>query len=233
MSADPVTVPQEVPASRGFGGSRGRALLSLVPPPVRARRAPFVALLLVLLAAGLVGLLLLNTASAQDAFRLHSLQSQQALLDRQRQQYASREDGLDDPARLAYRASVLGLVPGGVPVFLAKGQPLPKGGIRLGDIVYVPGAVPVVTAPPAPKPTPTAAKKVVLKPVTKAPATVRRPTTGRLPAKAPTTTAVPPKTVVPPKTTVPPRTVTRTPATGTTTGTAGTTTAKQPTTGGH
>ena len=145
MSAAPLPVPDEAlvdgtqadgaqtprRARRGQPGRRSRAILALVPPPVRARRAPFVALVLVILAGGLVGLLLLNTASAQDAFRLQALQRQAAALSAQDDALANTTDGLDDPARLAQRAAQLGLVAGGVPLFLAPGQPLPKGAIRV------------------------------------------------------------------------------------------------------
>lgn len=184
MTADPLTIPAETEPSPTR--SRGRAILSLVPPPVRARRAPFVALVLVLLAGGLVGLLLLNTASAQDAFRLHTLQSEQASLEQQREALAQSADGLSDPARLAARARALGLVAGGTPIFLAPGQPIPKGAIRIGDLVYVPGVVPVPTpAPattgPAKKP---AAKKTVKKPTAKRPVATK-PTAKKPIAKAP------------------------------------------------
>jgi hypothetical protein len=184
VSAEPLPLsPQSRPRRTGTDQRRERAPLALVPPAARARRAPFVVLLLVLLAGGLVGLLLLNTASAQDAFRLHSLQSQEAALAQQQQAYTSTADGLDDPARLAARAAALGLVPGGVPIFLRPGQPLPKGAIRLGDMVYVPGAVPVIPVTPVVTPAAAAAKKPVAKkpaatkPATAKPATAKPATT--------------------------------------------------------
>jgi hypothetical protein len=172
---------------------RGR--LSLVPTPARARRAPFVVLLLVLLASALIGLLLLNTASAQDSFRLHALQDEDAVLQQQINALTGMADGLDDPATLAKKAAALGMVPGGAPVFLKRGQPLPKGAIRIGNLVYVPGAVPVPPPTPPPTPaakvtTPAAKKPAVKKPVvkrtpvvphkavvTKAPVTAVKPTT--------------------------------------------------------
>ncbi len=167
MTAEPLPVatPESTPA--GYERrERGRGMLALVPPPVRARRAPFVALLIALLAGGLVGLLLLNTASAQDAFRLHTLQSQAAALERQKADYANQGDGLGDPARLAMRAAALGLVPGGTPIFLANGQPLPKGAIRLGNLAYVPA--PVVIPPPLVTPSPATPATKASAPATKA-----------------------------------------------------------------
>jgi hypothetical protein len=195
VSAEPLPLsPQTRPRRSTARQPGGRATLALVPPAAHARRAPFVALLLVLLAGGLVGLLLLNTASAQDAFRLHSLQSQQAAIAQQQQAYTGTADGLDDPARLAARAAALGLVPGGVPVFLLAGQPLPKGAIRLGNLVYVPGAVPVlpvvpVTPPPAaPAKQPVAKQPVAKQPVAKKPVAKQQPA-AKQPVTAPTATS--------------------------------------------
>jgi hypothetical protein len=83
MSAEPLPSPPAGPAvrsrraeglARSVLGFSGRPVLSLVATPERAKRAPFVALVLGILLAGLVGLLLLTTASAQDAFRLHRLE---------------------------------------------------------------------------------------------------------------------------------------------------------------
>ena len=133
MSAAPLPVPsgsagpvESVLVTQRRPGRRGRALLSLVPPPVRARRA-------------------------QDAFRLHALQSQSAALSEQKEALSSNTDGLNDPAQLAKRAAQLGMVDGETPLFLTPGQPLPQGAIRLGDLAYIPG--PPVRPKPASTPT--------------------------------------------------------------------------------
>jgi hypothetical protein len=188
--------------------------------------------LLVLLASGLVCLLLLNTASAQDSFRLHALQDEDAALQQQQQALTSMADGLDDPSRLAARAAGFGLVAGDPPVFLRRGQPIPKGAIRVGNLVYIPGAVPVAPPPPVvstpPQPT--------VKPVAKQPA-VKQPVVARkLPA---TKTPVAPKVAVATVAKPPVAPVTRTPVTTTpttTTRTAVKTTtnpATNPAAGGH
>lgn len=185
MSAQPLPVPPEAPRRRAPSRPGAAPVqpaswtkLALVPAPVPARRAPFVVLLLVLLAGSLVGLLLLNTASAQDSFRLHALQDQDAALQQQQQALTSMADGLDDPSRLAARAAALGLVPGSPPVFLRRGQAIPKGAIRLGNLVYIPGAVPVpppvVPTPAKPTVKPVAKKPVAKKPVAKKPV-VKKP----------------------------------------------------------
>lgn len=114
--------------------------LRVVPPPRRRRspRTPFVLLVVGLLAGGLLGLLMLNTVLAQDAFVLHDLRTQSsALSDREDalvQQVAAREA----PGALAARARALGMVPNPNPAF-----------IRLSDGTVLGKPAPA-TAPPAP-----------------------------------------------------------------------------------
>jgi hypothetical protein len=249
MSAVPLpeASPQS-PARAHPARAPRRSMLSLVPSPIKARRAPFVALLLVLLAGGLVALLLLNTASAQDAFKLHALQSQEAAVAQEIQTYTSKGDGLDDPAVLAARAAALGMIPGGIPIFLPRGAPLPLGGIRLGNLVYIPGpvqvpkpTVPAVVAKPSAKPS-TAVKTASKATSKKAGTTAKAGTTSKTAvtqtpvaktttAPTGTTTAPTGTTTVPtnkaPAQTTPARTTPAGTTTGTRTGTAtGTTTTK-------
>jgi hypothetical protein len=105
-------------------------------------RWPFVALVLVLMIGGLVGLLLLNTALAQGAFRLHDLQATANQLDDAQQGLARQVDELSDPTALATRAKALGMVPGGLASFLTPGASLPPGAVVIrgprGDVVVVP-----------------------------------------------------------------------------------------------
>jgi hypothetical protein len=99
--------------------ARRRALLTVVPAGhAVAPRAPFVAAVVALLVSGLIGLLVLNTALAKDAFRLHALQVEgRALADTE--QVLTREvEALRAPAALAERATALGMVPAGPPSFL-------------------------------------------------------------------------------------------------------------------
>ena len=120
---------------------RRRPPLALVPPrrPAPATavlgRTPFVALVVSLLAAGLLGLLVLNTALAQDAFRLHTLKQEARALE-DREQVLQREvEALRAPQELAARATALGMVPAGPPAFLRLSD-----GKVLGD--ETPAAVP-------------------------------------------------------------------------------------------
>ena len=186
-----------------------RSVLSLVPSPIQARRAPFVALLLVLLAGGLVALLLLNTASAQDAFKLHALQSKEAALEQDMQVYSSMGDGLDNPAALAARATALGMIPGDIPVFLAQGAALPPGAIRVGNEAYIPGPPPVVPTPQAsPSVAAVAPKTAVTPKVAVTPKTPVAAKPGATATISPTTTNPAAKAHTPAAATVTPVTVT-------------------------
>lgn len=105
--------------------------LALVAPRRRiAPKGPFVLLVAVLLGSGLIGLLLLNTVLAEDAFAVHDLQRQAATLSVQEQALQQRVADLEAPASLAHRAQLLGMVPAGDPVFLRLSD-----GAVLGDPV--------------------------------------------------------------------------------------------------
>jgi hypothetical protein len=177
VSVEPITTgaparaphPRTRPATRpGAGPSRSR--LSLVPAPRRAApRTPFVLIIVGLLGLGLLVLLLLNTASAQDAFRLSDLQRQSKSLADQQQSLTRSAEALGDPASLAAAAQRLGMVPGGPPTFLQPGQKVPAGQV-IDGMVVVPGAA-------APSP-PQAASAPTTSTPTKSPATPKSTTGG-------------------------------------------------------
>ena len=86
------------------------ARLTVAPPaPVMAPRAPFVALVLVLVITGVVGILVLNTKIAENAFVLDDLHRKQSSLDRDEQRLKSDIAKQESPAYLATRASQFGL----------------------------------------------------------------------------------------------------------------------------
>ena len=121
---------------------RERYLRLVAARRTRAARAPFVVVVVALLLSGLLGLLVLNTVLAQDAFRLHALQVEgRALADRE-QVLQRQVSDLQSPHTLAARATSLGMVPGGSPTFL-----------RLSDGKVLGRSEPPVTLPriaPAP-----------------------------------------------------------------------------------
>lgn len=84
--------------------------LTVAPPaPVAAPRAPFVALVLVLVLTGVIGILVLNTKIAENAFVLDDLHRKQSSLDRDEQRLKSDIAKQESPAYLATRASQFGL----------------------------------------------------------------------------------------------------------------------------
>ena len=131
-----------VPLHPGVPDRAPRTPLALVPahrtsPPL----APYVTLVLGLLAAGLLALLLLNTVLGQDAFRLYDLQSSTRTLTEDEQVLRQEVDRLQSPGRLADAARGLGMVPAPAPVFL-----------RLSDGAVLGTPTPAPTPPPAPAP---------------------------------------------------------------------------------
>lgn len=132
MSAMPATAATRAtsPSARPPAQRRApapRTPLRLVPPArARQHRAPFVVLLVTLLASGLVGLLMLNTVLAQDAFVLHDLKRTVATLTDQQQALMQDVAAAQAPEALAARARALGMVESPGPVFirLADGRVL-------------------------------------------------------------------------------------------------------------
>lgn len=104
-------------------------LARLVPAGAStAARAPFVLLVVLILGAGLLGLLLLNAAVNQGSFRLSKLEKQTDELTDEQQSLQQEVDSYSAPGALEKRARDLGLVPGGTPAFLehdgtVKGHP--------------------------------------------------------------------------------------------------------------
>lgn len=131
-----------------------RTPLTVVPVPrTRPPRAPFIAVIALLMVGGLLGLLALNTMLAQDAFAAHELQTQSKALADREQELLEQVEAMQAPAALAAEAQALGMVPGGTPVFLDL-----AGKRVLGDVTDQPDAIPVVpTAPVPPAPSAPAA----------------------------------------------------------------------------
>jgi hypothetical protein len=159
--------------------------------PFRPPRMPFVIFVVALLAAGLVGLLLLNTELQRGAFQVTSLNSQADQLRDQQEQLEKQVRTLESPQNLADRSLRMGMVPNPNPVFLrlSDGQVLglpAEGKTGTGAAMFGPG-MPTSTTPVVPKPP-------VKPPVTtnKPPATTNKPpATSNKPAA---TTTKPPVT---------------------------------------
>jgi predicted carbohydrate-binding protein with CBM5 and CBM33 domain len=95
---------------------RPRPHLRLVPTAApSASRLPFVLLVIGLLGAGLLGLLLVNTASAQGSFQVSRLQDRSQQLTDQEQALHARIANQQSAASLTRRAKAMGMVPAQAP----------------------------------------------------------------------------------------------------------------------
>jgi hypothetical protein len=96
-----------------------RPRLTIVPRLAsRAPRVPFVALVVVVLTTGLVGLLLLNTGLQRGAYRVSALQSRADGLGLREQQLQREVSNLSQPQRIAREAVRMGMVQNISPAFL-------------------------------------------------------------------------------------------------------------------
>ncbi|MET7682216.1 septum formation initiator family protein [Streptomyces sp. NPDC005423] len=164
---------------------RGARLARLFPAgPGQAARTPFVLLVVLLLGGGLIGLLVLNSALSEGAFKLDDLQKRTKNLTDEEQALQRDVDAYSAPDALQRRAHELGMVPGGDPAFLdpngtVRGVPETAG--ALGTAVRTPlvlapealvnrtgtGTAPARTlvAPPAPASPPALPRTRVAPPV--------------------------------------------------------------------
>ena len=125
-----------------------RARLTVVPPRrslgrTQAARTPFAVLVIMMLAAGVVGLLMFNTNMQQASFKATALQDQVNVLTAKEQSLAMQLDQLRDPQQLATSAKHLGMVAPSQPAFvrLSDGRVLgtptpasPAEGVRINPL---------------------------------------------------------------------------------------------------
>nr|BFD90536.1 septum formation initiator family protein [Kitasatospora sp. Xyl93] len=173
-------VAGEVRAGRGGLPGQGRARITVRPGrrPVRGR-TPFAVLIVVLLAAGLLGLLALNTALNEGSFELSRLQKQTTVATDEQQGLQHEIDQSSAPDALARRAAELGMVPAGGMAFLD----VPNG----GKVVGTPG--PAQDSPPVKRstaePWPTRAQSGAAQPVAGPSPTAPQPSGAPAPAAPP------------------------------------------------
>ncbi len=116
---------------RGRLDVRDVGLRLVRPVQSRARRAPFVVVVLTVLATGLVGLILISTTLQSLAFEQSALDAEVSTLEHHRDQLNREVDRLSSPASIADRASRLGMVRNTNPAFLrlsddeVLGKPVP------------------------------------------------------------------------------------------------------------
>ncbi|NRQ51003.1 hypothetical protein [Aeromicrobium stalagmiti] len=115
-------VPSRIEDAKAVG-------LRLVRPVrSRARKAPFVVVVLTVLSIGLVGLIVMSTVLQAQSFEAARLQSQATSLQTQQQALSREVDRLQSPANVAREALAIGMVPNANPAFLrlADGKVLGK-----------------------------------------------------------------------------------------------------------
>ncbi|WKU07556.1 hypothetical protein [Micromonospora sp. HUAS LYJ1] len=110
--------PAEQPATRTATATGAPRLRVAPPPPVRVPRAPFAALIVVLVVGGVLGILAVNTKINENAFKLQQLQQQQARLDVDQQQLEKEIEEAKEPGNLTAEARKLGLVEAGEPAYI-------------------------------------------------------------------------------------------------------------------
>lgn len=131
-----------------------RARLTVVPSRVEnAPRAPFVVLVVLLLAGGVAGLLAFNTSMQQASFQATALEDRADALAAQQQSLSMDLEKLRDPQRLATAAKALGMVPPPTPAFVRLsdgrilGEPMAATPLDAMRINALPAAKPKVLAP--------------------------------------------------------------------------------------
>ncbi len=103
----------------GRADIESRRRLRVAPPlPVKVARAPFVAMLCVLVVTGVVGILVLTAKINANQFRLNNLQAQQAGLNQQEASIKQTLAEQQSPGNLVAAAKKLGLVPAGTLAYI-------------------------------------------------------------------------------------------------------------------
>lgn len=150
-AAVPPSAPSEVVAASGRARRTARVDRSGQRP--RAPRHRMLLVCTAVLAAGLFGVLMLNTIISQGAFRQHELEIDLILLAEKEEALARAVQQAEAPLEVERRARELGMVPAAAPVFLRLSD-----GALLGEPVPAPkptGPVDFIDAPglqPTPAP---------------------------------------------------------------------------------
>ncbi|MFH5822576.1 hypothetical protein [Georgenia sp. AZ-5] len=112
MSAAPARAPRTAAASAPRPAPSRRPRLAVVPSPAPARSVvPYLLLCAAVLAASLLGALLLNTHMAATAYEIHDKQVALGRLDEAEASLRAQVEEAGSPASLQQRADELGMVP--------------------------------------------------------------------------------------------------------------------------
>jgi type II secretory pathway pseudopilin PulG len=109
VEAEPLRIEEPERAARVIDLDRPR--LRVAPPaPISVPRAPFVAGVLGVVVAGVLGILLVNTKTNENSFKIADLQKQSSALDAQQQDLDNQLATVSSPGSLDAAARRLGLV---------------------------------------------------------------------------------------------------------------------------
>lgn len=135
MSAEQaVRAPRVHPRPSAPAEPRSTPRLRLVRPPAQTRtHVPFVVTCMVILAAALLGALLLNTRLAQGAYAQHEMDVRLAELARTQQDLSAQLDAHAAPDQLAAQAAALGMQPAGSTAWLRLADGTVQGGAGAGQ----------------------------------------------------------------------------------------------------
>ncbi|RZU52950.1 hypothetical protein EV385_4834 [Krasilnikovia cinnamomea] len=93
--------------------------LRVAPPaPIRAPRAPFAVVVVALVVAGVLGILVINTKTNENTFRISRLQDEKARMDAHQQQLENQIAGYESTGNLDAAARRLGLVKADTPAYI-------------------------------------------------------------------------------------------------------------------
>ncbi len=109
----------ELPVTEPVAESKTKLKIRLAPPvPVAVPRTPFIVVLVLVVVAGVLGILVLNSKINQNAFKLDALRASQAELNLRQQQLEQFIAEKESPGSLAAAAAKLGLSDPGPPAFI-------------------------------------------------------------------------------------------------------------------
>lgn len=100
------------------GGATAPRLRVAPPAPISAPRAPFVVVVIAIVVAGVFGILLINTKTNENTFKISKLQDQQTALDNQQQSLENQIAGYESTGNLDAAARRLGLVKADTPAYI-------------------------------------------------------------------------------------------------------------------
>ena len=118
MSAQPAFAPRRESSPAPRSDAAARRLRLVRPARSRARKAPFVVVVMIMLSIGLVGLIVMSTVLQAQSFEAAKLGREVSALEIQKQSLMREVEGLLSPASVARRALVFGMVPNTNPAFL-------------------------------------------------------------------------------------------------------------------